>query len=341
MGTKRLKVGLIGLGMAVKPHVSGLVRLADRVEVAGAFSPSAERRRAFADSTGFPVVASAEELLGDRSVDAILLLTPPTTHLDLVRRCAAAGKHVLLEKPVEATLGRAVEVVETMGRAGLRLGIVFQHRYRPAALRLRAALAEGMLGQLVAASAEIRWWRPPSYFAQPGRGMKARDGGGVLLTQAIHTLDLFCTLTGPITEVGGFAVTSPLRSIDTEDIVAGMMRFTNGAIGTIGATTTAFPGFPERIEMSGSLGTATIEGNRLAIVLQDGREEVLDTAGPTGGGADPMAFDDGPHRALIEDFLSAVAEGREPYSNGRSALAVHRLIDALLRSAEEHRLVAL
>jgi predicted dehydrogenase len=336
---KKFRVGLIGLGMAVQPHARSLADLADRVEVAGGFSPSAQRRAAFAERTGFPVVSTMDVLLDDRSVDAIMLLTPPMTHLDLIRRCAAAGKHVLLEKPVEGTLARSVELVEVMERAGLRLGIVFQHRFRPVAQRLRAVVEGGRLGGLLSASVQVRWWRPASYFAQPGRGMKARDGGGVLLSQAIHTLDVFGTLTGPVSEASCFAQTSPLRQIDTEDIVAGMLRFANGAIGTIGATTVAYPGFAERIELSGDKGTATIEGNRLVVQLQDGTEDVLEGDGQTGGGSDPMAFDHGPHRSLLADFLSAVEEGRDSYSSGRSALAVHRLIDALLRSSAEGRIV--
>lgn len=342
MTRKPLRLGIIGLGMAVQPHALALAELKDDIEVVGAFSPSAERRAAFLQKTGFPVVPTAEILLGDPTVDAILLLTPPTTHLDLVRQCAAAGKHVLVEKPLEARLVDSIAMVETMEKAGLRLGVVFQHRFRPVVQRLRAALADGFIGDLIAASAEIRWWRPPAYYAQPGRGMKARDGGGVLITQAIHSLDVFCTLTGPITEVGCFAITSPLRSVDTEDIAAGMLRFANGAIGTIGATTAAYPGFPERIELSGTAGTATLEGSRLVLSRHDGqKKDIHDGAGPTGGGADPMAFDHGPHRSLIADFAAAVRDGRDPETSGRSALAVHRLIDGLLRSAEEHRLVSL
>jgi predicted dehydrogenase len=339
MGPKPLRLGIVGLGMAAQPHALALAELTDVIDVAGGFSPSADRRAAFAQKTGLPVVSSLQELLGDDSLEAILLLTPPTTHLDLVSQCAAAGKHVLLEKPIEVTLAQSAALVERMEQAKLRLGVVFQHRFRPVVQRLRSAMKQNEIGDLIGASVEIRWWRPPAYYAQPGRGMKARDGGGVLITQAIHSLDVFCTLTGTPVEVGCFAATSPMRQIDTEDIAAGMLRFANGAIGTIGATTAAYPGFPERIELSGSLGTATLEGNSLRLLFHDGRTETLEGDGPTGGGADPMAFDHGPHKALIADFAASIREGRDPDSSGRSALAVHRLIDALLRSSAEHRLV--
>jgi len=341
MGKERLRLGIVGLGMAAQPHALALAELTDSIEVVGGFSPSAERRAAFAQKTGFPVVSALQDLLEDSRVEAILLLTPPTTHLELVDQCAAAGKHVLMEKPIESTLAQSVALVERMEQAKLRLGVVFQHRFRPVVRRLRSALADRAIGDLVGASVDIRWWRTPAYYAQPGRGMKARDGGGVLITQAIHSLDVFCTLVGTPVEVGCFATTSPMRQIDTEDLAAGMLRFANGAVGTLGATTAAYPGFPERIELSGTLGTATLEGNSLCLLLHDGRAETLEGDGPTGGGADPMAFDHGPHKALIADFAAAIRDGRDPDSSGRSALAVHRLIDALLRSSEEHRLVSL
>jgi predicted dehydrogenase len=333
MNEPRLRLGILGLGMASKPHLAALADLADRIEVAGAFAPSPERRAAFAERTGLPVVDRLEALLDDPSIAALLVLTPPTTHLDLVSRAAAAGKHVLLEKPLEVSLPRAVAVVERMELAGRRLGVVFQHRFRPVVRRLAAEIAAGRLGEIVAASVEIRWWRSAAYYAEPGRGTKARDGGGVLLTQAIHTLDVFVTLLGLPIEISARVATSPLRAIDTEDVVAARLTFENGAIGTLGATTAAYPGFPERIEITGTRGTATLTGNSLAIDRHDGTAERIDGDGATGGGADPMAFDHGPHRDLIGDFVEAIASGRPPFASGRSALAVHRLIEAILRSA--------
>lgn len=338
----KTRLALIGLGMAAKPHCLALRDLSDQIEVVTAFSRSAERRAAAARDWGLPVVDDLDRLIADRSIDAALILTPPTTHLDLVKRCAAAGKHVLLEKPIEVTLALAEETVSVAEQAGIRLAIVFQHRFRPRAITLARVIAEGRLGPLLSASAAIRWWRGPDYYAQEGRGMKARDGGGVLLTQAIHTLDLFLALVGePVREVAAFAATSRLRRIDTEDVVAGALRFANGAVGAIDATTLAYPGFPERIEIVGEHGTALIEGEGLTIAFKDGTRLVEGTAASAGGGADPMAFDHGPHRALIADFLAAIVEERPPVTNGRGALAVHRLIDSLLRSSESRRPVTL
>jgi len=337
----RHRVAIVGLGMALKPHISSLEELADRVEIAACFTPSAERRKAFAAISKHPVVDSLDGVLADRSIDIVLLLTPPTTHLDLVEKCAAAGKHVLLEKPTDVTSERAAKAVVAMEKAGRKFAIMLQHRFRDASRKLGAAVKNGELGALVSGSASIRWWRPPEYFAQPGRGMKVRDGGGVLITQAIHTLDLFQSFTGPIAKVTGFTKTSPLRRIDTEDIASAAIEFTNGAVGTIDATTVAYPGFPERIELAGDKATAVLSAETLDIYFKDGRHVHHEGAVSKSGGADPMAFTNDAHNALIVDFLDAIDENREPTVSGRESLKVMRLIEAIQRSAADGKAVAI
>ncbi len=331
------RIGIIGLGMALKPHAQSLGDLADRVEVAAAFAPSRERREAAAKTYGLPVVDSIEAILGDRSIDCVLILAPPWTHTELVKRAAAAGKHVLLEKPVEVTAERSAAVVAACERAGRTLAIVFQHRFRPASLKLAELLRADALGRILTASASIRWWRPPEYFAQAGRGMRARDGGGVLLTQAIHTLDLLLHLVGPAAEVSAYVDTSPLRKIDTEDVVAGAVRYANGASGVIDATTVTYPGYPERIEIGGSKGSARLEVESLTVNSMNGERLELGGAAAGGGGADPMAFSHEHHRRVHAEFLDAIDARREPMNSGRSALAVQGLIDALLASGRERR----
>jgi predicted dehydrogenase len=329
----RHRIGILGLGMALKPHALSLRDLADRVEVAAAFAPSVARRQEAAKTWGLPVVDSLDRILEDRSIDTVLILTPPWTHTELVGHAARAGKHVLLEKPVDVNAARATALVEICERAGVRLAIVFQHRFRPAALELAGLLRDGKLGKLLSASATIRWWRSPEYFAQPGRGTMARDGGGVLLTQAIHTLDLLLHLAGPAQEVMAYVDTSPLRTIDTEDVVAGSVRYANGASGVIDATTVTYPGYPERIEIAGTLGSAVLEVETLTLNYINGERFRLDGASAGGGGADPMAFSHAHHRHVLAEFLDAIDQGREPSNSGRSALHVQRLIDALLASA--------
>jgi UDP-N-acetyl-2-amino-2-deoxyglucuronate dehydrogenase len=328
-------VAVVGLGMAHKPHIQSLRELRDRVRVEACYAPTAARRALFAAThPDLPVTGDLDAVLGDPKVDAVILLTPPMTHRDLVRQAAAAGKHVLLEKPLDVTVERARQSVEAMRGADRRFGVVLQHRFRAASRKLSAIMHGGELGELISASASIRWWRTPGYFADPGRGMKARDGGGVLMTQAIHTLDLFQSLTGPVAQVAAMAKTSPQRTIDTEDIVAAAVRFHGGALGTIDATTVAFPGFPEKIELACENGTAVLEAESLTVYYRDGRTLRHEGAESNSGGADPMAFSHEAHRALIVDFLDTIEQGREPIVSGREALNVQILIAALLRSSE-------
>jgi predicted dehydrogenase len=332
-------VGIIGLGMAVKPHALALRDLeADgRVRVLGGFAPSGDRRAAFAAAWGWPVFDRAEALLAAPGLDLVILLTPPRTHLPLAEQAFAAGHDVLVEKPVEWDAARAAALVEAASRAGRTAAVVFQHRFRPAALRLKAALEDGALGRVLSASATIRWWRDDAYFATPGRGMRARDGGGVLLTQAIHSLDLLLHLAGPVESVMGVARTSGLRAIDTEDIAAAALRFAHGAIGAVDATTVARPGFPERIEIAGTRGSAVLAAERLELHIAGAPPEVIDHGSAGGGGADPMAFDHGPHRAMITEVLDAIAQRRAASNAAATGLAVQRLIEAWLRSSESGR----
>ena len=327
-------MGLIGLGMAVTPHARSFLDLEDRVEVAYAFSPTAARREEFGTRFPFPLCDNLETILQDRSVAAVSILTPPNTHLELVERCAAAGKHILLEKPLEISSERAAALVKACRDAGVTLGVVLQHRFRPAGMKLADMMKSGELGSIVGCSTVIRLWRPQSYYEQPGRGTKARDGGGVLLTQGIHTLDLMLSLAGPVAEVRGFATTSAVHRMETEDMVCAAVKFANGAHGTIDATTAAYPGFAERIEIISTKATAALAGTELKVFRHDGTVFEIradDSAGGTG--ADPMAFPHDYHRGVIGDFIEAVEQGRAPKVNGEEALKVHRLIDALLAAA--------
>jgi predicted dehydrogenase len=329
---RRIGVGIIGLGMAVQPHVEALRELGDRIHFVAGFSPSEERRAAFRQRFHLPTVRTEAALLADPALEVVLVLTPPRTHSEVARRACAAGKHVLLEKPVDVDLPRATALVEAFERAGRTLGVVFQHRFRESPMRLAALLRAQALGRPVSIAASIRWWRSAEYYAEPGRGTLVRDGGGVLLTQAIHTLDLLLHLAGPVDTVVARCGSSGMRRIDTEDIACAVVTWANGARGVIDATTTAWPGYPERIEVAGTEGTAVLEGDRLQ-VRRPGLPD-LDFVGASGGGGggDPMAFSCEAHRRLIAEYVDAVQAKRVPTNSGRSALPVHALVDAMLAS---------
>ena len=337
----KTRIAIVGLGMAVTPHAKGLMDLADKVEVAWACAPSPARRAAFGERFPFPTCDSLDTILADDSVDAVAVFTPANTHRDIGLACARAGKHVLMEKPLDISTQRAVELVEGCRSAGVTMGVVLQHRFRPAGMRLAQILAEGRLGEIVGCSTIIRLWRPQGYYDEPGRGSFARDGGGVLISQGIHTLDLMLSLAGPITQVSGFATTTPVHRMETEDMVCAAARFANGAFGTIDATTAAYPGFPEEIVLTCKNGTASLKGTELLVQFHDGTREHIEPDQSAGGtGADPMAFPHDYHRAVMEDFVDAIRDGRAPKVTGEEALKVHRLIDALIETGRTGQAVA-
>ena len=327
-----MNVALIGLGMVAGTY-GDAVRNSGAVTLGQVFARSPESRAAFLRDWPDLGAVAAENIdaIAASDADFVILTTPPDARLEIVEALCTAGKPILMEKPVERNLANATRLVEHCEAAGVPLGIVLQHRARPVVADLRKVLPS--LGDLLAAEIHVPWWRPQSYYDAPGRGDYARDGGGVLITQAIHTLDLALTLTGPVREVTAMSATTGLHRMESEDFVSAGLRFTNGAVGQLFASTASYPGRGETITLHCREGSARLEAGQLHVHWQDGRSETIGETVSSGAGADPMAFTSDWHRFVIEDFAAALRQGRPPLATGRSALEVHRLIDALERSA--------
>ncbi|TNF22352.1 MAG: Gfo/Idh/MocA family oxidoreductase [Rhodobacteraceae bacterium] len=335
-----MKSALIGLGMVSKTYGDAL-RNSDKVSLALVHARSAESRAAFLSDwpdLGARQAASVEEIAAS-DVDFVILTTPPDARAGIVETLSKAGKPILMEKPVERSLARATALVETCEARGVPLGIVLQHRARPVVAELRGLIER--LGALRAVEVNVPWWRPQSYYDAPGRGSYARDGGGVLISQAIHTLDLMLTLTGPVESLNAMAATTGFHQMEAEDFVCAGLRFAGGAVGQVFATTASYPGRGETITLHFAEGSARLEAGQLFLDWQDGRHEVRGESATSGSGADPMAFTSDWHRAVIEDFAASLQDARPPLVTGRAALEVHRLIDALETSAREGRTLQL
>jgi predicted dehydrogenase len=328
--TARMVVALVGLGPAALPHLRSLQDLTDRIEFRYAFARRPDADRVLPYTGPVQLTDSLDLILQDPEVQAVIVATPPATHLEICQRCFAAGKHVLLEKPLEVNFDRSERLVELAEAAGLRLGLVLQHRYREASVALEKILQEDQLGEVQAASVRIPWWRSQAYYNEPGRGTMARDGGGVLLTQAIHTMDLFRSLVGVQSVKSAVVRQTKLHQMETEDYVSALLVLGNGAPGDLMATTAMFSGFSETIEIIGSLGSARLSGANLEVHFLEGSPFSIRSEGGTGSGANMMDFSHEPHRALLIEFLDAIQENREPRVNGRDALATQQLIVELL-----------
>jgi predicted dehydrogenase len=330
---EKMGMALVGIGPGAVPHLRSLHDLRDSIELRHAVT----RRPALADLGPLSGVLTAtsdlQAALADPRVEAVIVATPPSTHLAIASQCFASGKHVLLEKPLEISLERAQALVDQARAAQRCLGVVLQFRFKPGAVALRDALASGSLGPVQFASVRVPWWRPQSYYDQAGRGTLARDGGGVLLTQAIHSIDLFRSLVGVRSVLAAQACRTDVHQMETEDFASALLTLGNGAPGQLMATTAMVPGYPETIEITGTLGSAVLEGGALRIQYADGRNLHIASDGGTGSGANIMDFPNDAHRALLEDFVQAIRQNRHPRVTGDDALATHRLIDQVLRVA--------
>ncbi|MEL6678813.1 MAG: Gfo/Idh/MocA family oxidoreductase [Pseudomonadota bacterium] len=330
-----LGVALIGTGMVSGTYADALADLAGDVRLTGVLSRRRETAEAFVSrhrerlGNAPKIYPDLAALTADPAVDFAIIATPPNARREAVEALAAAGKPVLMEKPVERTLAAARALCEISEAAGVPLGVVLQHRARPSARALGDLVAQDRLGPLRAVEIAVPWWREQAYYDVPGRGSYARDGGGVLISQAIHTLDLALRFTGPVRDVIALTATTGFHTMEAEDFVSAGLTFEGGAVGTLFASTASHPGRVEEIVLHYARGSARLQPGVLEVHWQDGQREEIGAAAASGAGADPMAFTSDWHRAVIADFATCLRSGATPLATGRSALEVHALIEAL------------
>lgn len=329
--TQPLGVALIGVGMVSGTYADALSKMTDQVRLTGAMGRSVDSGQAFLQTHGFDGRAYVDvaDIAADPDVDFAIITTPPNARADLVAALAAAGKPILMEKPVERTAAAAMALCEICERAGVPLGIVLQHRARPSALALSKRISTGDFGPLRAAEISVPWWRPQAYYDEPGRGTYARDGGGVMISQAIHTFDLALQFTGPVDHVAALTATTGFHRMDSEDFVVAGLKFLSGAVGQFFGSTASYPGRTEEIILHFERVTARLQSNLLELHWQSDKTETIGETAASGAGADPMAFTSDWHRAVIEDFADCVRSGGTPLIPGRDALPVHHLIEAI------------
>lgn len=334
-------VGIVGVGMVAGIHARALEDLRDIAKVEGVYARNPDRLTRFCAQWSLPPIRTIDDLLDNPSIEMLIILTPPNARLEIVRKATLAGKHILLEKPLERNSACAQSLVDIAKQAGVTMGVVLQHRFREVSFKLSQLVASGAFGQLGFAQVTVPWWRPQSYYNEPGRGTYERDGGGVLINQAIHTLDLMQIYTGPVAEVVALTSTTRLHRMEAEDFATAGVTFKSGAVGSIVATTACYPGAAESIELHFEYASALLQSGTLTISHHDGRIETFGEIAGTGGGADPMAFPHDWHASAQRDFIEAVRDERTPSVTGEDALEVHRLIDAMALSSKERRAVTL
>ena len=324
-----MNIALIGLGMVAGTHVTAIKSSEQGLILRGVFGRDPAKTARFAAEHATHAYGSVMEIAYDAVIDFVILATPPDARREIVETLIAAGKPILMEKPIERDLNAATKIVEICEAACVPLGVVFQHRAREASAELKSAIDAGRLGDICTLDLRVPWWREQSYYDAPGRGTYGRDGGGVMISQAIHTLDLAIWLLGRISSVQAMMRRTSLHALEAEDWAGALFELRSGAFGSLLATTAAYPGSAEAITIQGSKGSAHLEAGVLTLHDLDGLVETFGAQGATGGGADPMAFTHEWHQSVIEDFAYALRANRSPLATARSALHAHAVIDAM------------
>ena len=311
-----MRVGIIGTGAISSKHA--LAYRNSGFEIVACTNNTASKGQAFAAVHGAEYVATVEELCAHPKVDYVDLCTFPDFRLQVVKLCAQNGRHLLVQKPMAMDLVTAREMVSIASAAGIQLGVVSQHRFDDSTLFLKRAIQEGRLGRILQADAYVKWYRSAEYYSRPIKGSWHVEGGGALITQAIHQIDLLLYLLGPVTRVYGEWQLGTLHHIESEDVVNAVLRYANGATGVIQASTAFWPGYPERIEIHGTKGSAVVTGDQLTTwdVKDDGGEPAPITTQGDSGASDPMAISVVPFERQFLDFAEACLQGRPPLCSG-------------------------
>jgi len=333
---KTVGFALVGAGVIAPTHARALREIPDARLVA-VVDKNPAAGEPFARQWGADYHQDLDQALARPDVQVVTICTPSGTHGPLGQQAAGAGKHVLVEKPIEVSVERADELITTCRQAGVLLSGVFQQRFLDGR-KLAELVTSGQLGKPLYLTASIKWYRTQEYYSHSEwHGTWAMDGGGVLINQAIHTLDLLRWVGGEVESVQGM-VTTVGHDMEAEDLALATIKFASGAWGTVEASTALFPGLPERLEVHGTEGTAILAGGKLTLVHLRGQEPQQPAGAPGWSGAASPAVDDiTGHRRQLENMVGAVL-GREPLVvPGESARDTLALVKAIYRSAQEQR----
>lgn len=335
-------VGLIGGGNISETHARA-ARAIPGVEIAAVFGTNSEKVRRLCGEHGGKPYSDFAAFLAYHPMDLVIIGSPSGAHASQGIAAARQGLHVLTEKPIDINTNRADELIEAARQSGVKLGVIFQDRMKPHIRQLKDWIERGLLGKPLLVDARVKWYRPPEYYGNSRwRGTKAFDGGGALMNQGIHTIDLLQWLLGDVSHVQARAATQ-LHAIESEDTVTALLEFSSGAMGVFQATTAAYPGYPRRVEITGSEGTVILEHDR--IIAVDLRNA------PAGGakfaehdenqsGSSAVVSDFRGHRAVLDDFLCAIRENRAPACDGHEGRRSLALVENIYRAARSPQKIA-
>lgn len=334
-----MRVGVIGTGAISQKHALAYKNIG--FEIAVCTNRTRESGQKFAAATGAEFVESVGDLCRHPRVDCVDVCTMPNFRLPIVELCAENRKHVLMQKPMAIDLDVARRMIQTCREAGIQLGVVSQHRFDDSILFLKKAIADGRLGRILEADAYGKWYRSAEYYSRPIKGSWAGEGGGALINQGIHQLDLLLYLIGAVEEVFAYWQLGGLHRIESEDSVSALLRYASGATGVVQASTSLWPGYPERLEISGTRGTAIVTGDKLTTWdgMGDSGEPAPIAQPGASGSSDPMAISVLPFERQFLDFAKACSTGRPPACSGVDGFRALQLVQGIYDSCREGRKV--
>lgn len=330
-----MKVGLLGGGNISDTHARA-ARAIPGVEIAAIYGPNREKAERLAQAYGGVVYDNVERFLDHRPLDIVAIGSPSGLHADQAIAAIRRGLHVLSEKPLDVTTEKVDSVIAAAEGSRVKVGVFFQDRLKPDIAEMKSLIVSGQLGRPIFAAGHVRWYRPPEYYAASRwRGTRALDGGGALMNQAIHTVDVLQWLFGPVAQVGARTATL-LHPIQTEDTAAAVLEFENGALGIIEATTSSYPGYARRVDVSGSEGTLILEGDKLVATdlrARGTQSSTVPAEPPPENAASATVSDSVPHQRIFEDFIHAIRNNAVPVCDAREARSSVAIIEAIYLSA--------
>jgi predicted dehydrogenase len=316
-------------------------------ELAACANKTAARGRDFAQRWNAEFVESTRDLCHYPELDYVDVCSFPDSHLEPVRLCAEIKRPIMVQKPIATNLAEARAMIDLAREAGITLGVMSQHRFDDSTLFLKRAIRAGRLGKILEADAYVKWFRSDEYYARPIKGSWQTEGGGALINQAIHQVDILLHLIGPVAEVSGLWQLGARHRIESEDVVNAQFVYQSGATGVVQAATAFWPGYTERIEIHGTKGSAIISGDRLTAwdVLDDEIPNATDPAplaqSVASGSSDPMAISVTTFERQFGDFADAIRSRREPLSNGEDGCRALEFVLAVYQSCRERRSISI
>ena len=344
------KLGIVGCGNISRIHANA-IQANKKIELVSAFSRSDERRTAFCNEFGITGYSDYREFLRSDNLDAVVLCTPNGTHLDFGLEAARAGKHLIIEKPLEVTVERGEKLLQACRSEGVLLAVIYQNRFIDNVRKMKKAVHDGVIGRPVMVRVAVKWYRDQEYYrSAPWRGSFKLDGGGALINQSIHTVDLMLWIAGPVASVQAFKGTLTHEGIEGEDNLVASMQFKNGALGVLEASTSIVPSQDRIIEINGTTGTAFLNGDSLRI-LSGNNDDGTDTSNITeksdaekqggAGSSSPLqglTFDH--HSAQYQAICNQIDEGLQPPVSGEESLNSLAFVEASYLSADRQTAVS-